>query len=125
MENTVVSRRELFSFFIKKIGTPGKTMSMYGIEDILPLKFKWQKHTMWAENNGVLSVSDDEDALLFSEKMSVIQLYISRNLDGTRSIAELCDEAVQKFRADRKIVYSDTFDYICVALKNRIIETAE
>ena len=125
MGDQVVSRRELFFSVLKKMSTPGKTISMYTIDDILPLTFKWRTRTKWAENNEVLSVSTYDDELLFSSELSDIQRYISRHLDGTQTLAELCDAAMDEFPASQKQVYDDTFKYIHTALEHRIIETVQ
>lgn len=125
MKEKNVSRRNLLFSLFKTIPSSRKTISIYSIDDILNIRFVWRPHTKWAENNDVLSVSDDNDALLFSEELTDIMLYVSRNMDGTRNIAELCEGASNYFSAEMDEVHEDVLYFVCLALKKKIIKSID
>jgi len=122
MDNENISRRELLSIYNKFTSSTGKYMSIKTIEDIYYIHFKWKANTKWAENNSFLSVWDSEDNLILSEKLTEIQLYVSRNMDGTKNIYELCLEAELHFSIELSVIHKDVMNYIVFALKKKIIE---
>ncbi|MBU1170466.1 MAG: hypothetical protein KKD44_12960 [Proteobacteria bacterium] len=123
MKNKAISRRDLFGLLLQKAATPENTLSIYSIDDILSVRFAWRPHTKWAENNRVLSVSGEDDSLLFSEQLTDLQLYVSRHLDGTKTVSELCDDAGLSFTMTQSAIHEQVLQYICLALKYKLIET--
>jgi hypothetical protein len=128
MKNST-SRRELFASVFRH-ATPKTESSPYqtqlrSIQDrqgLLDIVFKPKDNSQWRVIDGNVVVFYQGETL-FSEKLSMIQRFIFRQMDGKTSLDELCRRASRALKETESTVHREAFACIKLATDRGVIES--